>query len=130
VGKARGVPQAARVFVLYDQSLQQGVLNKAFMLTVIQGATTDVNVGPVAADITADGQWIAVKNYTEGFLWHRSPSQGIKAVFDATPIAPCTFTPDAAESLAFDYGGGRWNSLLSIRETDGGYPALHRLARG
>ena len=48
-------------------------------VTDVIGAGPNVGTGPVAADIAADGEWIVVKNYSEGFLWRRAKGQSVAA---------------------------------------------------
>lgn len=120
----------SRVFVLPDQDLATGRLNHAVHVTDVIGAGPNVGTGPVAADIAADGEWIVVKNYSEGFLWRRAKGQSVAEALAASPAAPCSVPVDAAESISFAYDrAGVWLGFLSLREDPDGSPPLHKIQR-
>jgi hypothetical protein len=120
----------SRVFVLPDQDLATGRLNHAVHVTDVIGAGPNVGTGPVAADIAADGEWIVVKNYSEGFLWRRANGQSVAEALGASPAAPCSVPVDAAESISFAYDrAGVWLGFLSLREDPDGSPPLHKIQR-
>lgn len=120
----------ARVFQLPESGLSTSKLNKAEAIGSITGASPGVQVGPVAADISADGRWIVVKNYAEGFLWRRGWKERISTTFADAPTAPCSVPVDNAEAIAFEYSSGAWNGFLSLREARRtGAPPLDRYPR-
>jgi len=125
-----GAAKRSRVFELRDQDLATGRQNRAVYVAAVIGAGPNVGTGPVAADIAADGEWIVVKNYSEGFLWRRARGQSVAEAFAASPAAPCTVAVDAAESISFAYDdAGVWLGFLSIREDSSGNPPLHKVQR-
>jgi len=127
--KVDGVAKVSRVFELKDQDLHTGVLNHAVHLTDVIGAGDGVGTGPVAADISRDGSWIVLKNYREGFLWHRGRSQSVTQALATLPVAPCRVEVDGSESIAFGYRDDVWTQFLSLREDPAGSPPLHVLQR-
>lgn len=90
--------------------------------------------GPTAADISPDGEWIAVKRLDEVFMWHRTGT--VEETLHPMARAPCTGrtgsggVPDAddGESFAFDIDAtgavvGMWSTLDT---PDHPNPPLHR----
>lgn len=125
-----GVEKVSRVFEIKDQDLVPVDLNQAVHVANVVGAGDGVGTGPVAADISADGEWILVKNYSEGFLWRRPRQQNVIQTLREAPSAPCDVPVDAAESVAFGYSpSGVWLDVLSLRESKDGNPPLHVLER-
>jgi len=128
--KVDEVSKVSRVFQLAAQDLVTGTLNRAVHIADVVGAGDGVGMGPVAADIATDGEWIVVKNYSEGFLWRRARGQSIGEALRETPVAPCAVVVDAAESLTFAYNDkGVWIGFLSLREDPMGSPPLHQVQR-
>ncbi len=124
-----GVPRISRVFQLKDRELRTGEVNHAVNIADPIGASDDVGTGPVAADISRDGNWIVVKNYEEGFLWPRGNAQTIHQALSSAPAAPCRVTVDGSESITFEYRDGRWAGVLSLKEDRGGDPPLRSVHR-
>jgi hypothetical protein len=125
-----GNAHRARVFVLRPGRLRARRVNAARQVASIVGSSAGT-VGPVAADISRDGTWIAVKNYRRGWLWHRAAGTSVAAVFTTHPSAPCSMPVGRGESIAFGYGpAGRWRRTFSVRERAGGYPPLMVTPRG
>lgn len=127
--KVDGVPKISRVFELKDQDLHTSVVNHAVHVTDVIGAGAGVGTGPVSADVSRDGSWIVLKNYLEGFIWHRGRSQSVTRALAASLSAPCRVEVDGSESIAFGYRDGVWTQLLSLREDPVGSPPLHVLQR-
>jgi hypothetical protein len=123
-----GVPGIARFFQLKDQKMRTGELNHAVNVANPVAAGEGVGTGPVAADVSRDGGWIAVKNYQEGFLWPRGRAQTVAEALAASP-APCRFVVDGSEALTFEYGSTVWTGLLSLKEDRGGDPPLRSVDR-
>jgi hypothetical protein len=125
-----GASKRSRVFELADQDLMSGTQNRARHVADVVGAGAGVGTGPVSADIAADGEWIVVKNYAEGFLWRRAKGQGVAEAMASAPAAPCSVVVDAAEAIAFTYNDtGVWVGFLSLREDPDGNPPLHQVQR-
>ena len=125
-----GVAKVSKGFELKDQDLIQGSLNRAVHLVNIIGGGEGVGTGPVSADITANGEWIVVKNYVEGFLWRRPLNTTVTETLNASPGAPCEVAVDAAEAVGFGYSSkGVWVDVLSLRESRDGSPPLRALQR-
>lgn len=124
-----GAPRISRVFQLRDQDLRTGEVNHAVNVADPTGASDGVGTGPVAADISRDGNWIVVKNYEEGFLWPRGDSQTVPQALASAPLAPCRVVVDGSESLTFEYRNGRWAGVLSLKEDRGGDPPLRSVSR-
>ena len=122
-----GVSGIARVFLLRNQDLQSGTLNHAINVANPLGASAGVGTGPVAADISRDGRWIAVKNYQEGFLWPRARSETVAHALSGP--APCGFVVDGSEALSFEYESTAWTGLLSLKEDRDGEPPLRSVDR-
>ncbi len=122
-------PRTHNIFILWKH-LATGTLNRAVHVTDVIGAGPNVGTGPVAADIAADGEWIVVKNYSEGFRWRRAKGQSVAEALAASPAAPCSVPVDAAESISFAYDeNGVWLGFLSLREDPAGSPPLHKIQR-
>lgn len=125
-----GTDKVSRGFQLKDQDLVEGSLNRAAHVTNIIGGGDGVGTGPVSADITANGEWILIKNYAEGFLWHRPQNTTVSQALNASPTAPCQVPVDAAEAVAFGYSSKSiWVDILSLRESRDGSPPLRALQR-
>jgi hypothetical protein len=120
-----GDADRARVFMLRPGHLRSGVVNEANQVTSITGSTGGAAAGPVGADISRDGTWIVVKNYVDGWLWHRGARRSVVQTFAADPTGPCSVPVDRAEGIAFGYSmSGRWRRFFSVKERMGGNPPL------
>jgi hypothetical protein len=109
-------------------ALRSGRLNHAKQVATLTAATDGHGVGAVSADIARDGRWIVVKNYGQGFLWHRDPHGPAWTAFRRHPVAPCRVPVDSAEAITFSYtDGGRWNGFWSVTETGSPPPPLRHL---
>jgi hypothetical protein len=109
-------------------ALRGGRLNHAKQVATLTAATEGHGVGAVSADITRDGRWIVVKNYGQGFLWHRDPHRPAWTAFRRHPVAPCRVPVDSAEAITFSYTDrGRWNGFWSVTETGSPPPPLRHL---
>jgi hypothetical protein len=125
-----GVDKVSRVFELKDQDLVEDELNRAVHVANVIGAGEGVGTGPVAADISATGEWILLKNYVEGFLWRRARNTTVTETLTSAPAAPCDVPVDAAEAVGFGYApNGVWIDVLSLRESKDGSPPLRVLER-
>jgi hypothetical protein len=121
-----GMPDRARVFVLRPSHLRAAAINRANQVTSITGSGGGTAAGPVAADISRDGAWIVVKNYVDGWLWHRASRQSVAQTFTADATGPCSVPVDRAEGIAFGYSSsGRWRRFFSVKERVGGNPPLN-----
>lgn len=68
----------------------------------ITGNSSGTGYGPTAADLSADGTTLAIKNYTETFVWKFTETSSIAAVLKAQPTSPCTAKTGRGEAIAFD----------------------------
>ena len=123
-----GHANRVRVFRMRVGALHGGRLNHAKQVATLTAATDGHGVGAVSADIARDGRWIVVKNYSQGFLWHRDPHRPAWTAFRRHPVAPCRVPVDSAEAITFSYtDGGRWNGFWSVTETGSPPPPLRHL---
>jgi hypothetical protein len=121
-----GTPDRARVFVLRPRRLRATIVNRANQVTSITGSGGGTAAGPVGADISRDGDWVVVKNYVDGWLWHRTSGRSVVRTFADEPTGPCSVPVDRAEGIAFGYGrSGRWRRFFSVEERMGGTPVLN-----
>ncbi len=94
--------------------------------------TTAYAYGPTAADITSNGNWIAIKHLDEVMMWPRSTT--VVRSFRSSPTAPCNTsipgsvpTADVGESLAFDQdaAGAVMGAYSTLDSPDAPNPPLH-----
>ncbi len=55
----------------------------------VKGQFTESTFGITAADISADGTIIAIKNSEETFYWVRDPNESVRSTFDNDHVPPC-----------------------------------------
>ena len=121
-----GNAHRARVFLLRPDHLHATRVNQAQQVTSITGSSGGAAAGPVGADISRNGAWIVVKNYVDGWLWHRGARRSIVQTFVADPTGPCSVPVDGAEGIAFGYRvSARWRRFFSVKERMGGNPPLN-----
>ncbi|MEO8475509.1 MAG: hypothetical protein ABI572_00475 [Actinomycetota bacterium] len=99
----------------------------------ITGRLTTTNAyGPTAADITSNGNWIAMKHLDEVMMWPRSAT--VVRSFRSSPTAPCNTsiagsvpTADVGESLAFDQdaAGAVMGAYSTLDSPNAPNPPLH-----
>jgi hypothetical protein len=123
-----GHANRVRAFRMRVGALRGGLLNHAKQVATLTAATEGHGVGAVSADIARDGRWIVVKNYGQGFLWHRDRHGPAWTAFRRHPVAPCRVPVDSAEAISFSYTDrGRWNGFWSVTETGSPPPPLRHL---
>jgi hypothetical protein len=65
----------------------------------------------VAADISADGRELLVKNYTHVFYWRKEPNEPIPSVLERDPLSLPYTTEPQGEAITFDRAGGGYFTL-------------------
>jgi hypothetical protein len=65
----------------------------------------------VAADISADGREILVKNYTHVFYWQKEPDESIPSALKREPYSLPYTTEPQGEAIAFDRAGEGYFTL-------------------
>ena len=78
-------------------TLTPGVVNLAVRISSVVSGT------PVAADISADGQWILIKGGSTAQIWPRNGT--VEQTLDASPTSPCKAKVGPGESLAWSTEG-------------------------
>ena len=104
------------------------------MVAKVTGRLTSTYAyGPTAADVTSDGNWIAIKHLDEVMMWPRSGT--LVKSFRTWPTAPCNSTvpgsvpvADEGESIAFDLDatGVVTGAYSTLDSPDAPNPPLHR----
>jgi hypothetical protein len=103
--------KSAWVFQVSAGDMNKTSVVTAQPVTQITGNTNGLGVGPTAADISPDGTTLAIKNYTETFIWRFTATSSIPAVLKAQPTAPCTVKAGLGEAITFD-----GQDLLTVEE--------------
>ncbi len=94
-------------------------VRKAAIATYVRGKFAADTFGILAADISADGTIIALKNTDETFYWVKKPGDSVVTVFEQAHDAPCQVPPGSngvtmkGEGLAI---GPTSDRFVSIRE--------------
>ncbi|MFO7256146.1 MAG: hypothetical protein DIU61_000540 [Bacteroidota bacterium] len=65
----------------------------------------------VAADISADGREILIKNYTHVFYWRKEPDEPIPSTLERQPFSLPYTTEPQGEAVAFDRAGKGYFTL-------------------
>ncbi len=100
VAKALDPSKRSTVYVVPRTKLRAGASVVATIIGTLTGAV-NAKVGPTAADVSADGRWLVVKNPSETFLWWRAPGQTLAALLATQPLAPCRFASGPGEAIGF-----------------------------
>jgi len=80
-----------------------------------------------AADISADGQMIALRTYNRGYLWRRNPEETLASALARPPCPIDVAEEPQGEAIAFDPAAPRLITLSESREHGGGGVPIHSL---
>lgn len=104
VEKALGEGNTSMMWRLPADALRDDATVEAEPVATI--VTADVSqVGPTAADISADGTLVMVKNLRETFVWLRPPDTTVHDLLSITPEAECRVDAGPGEAAAFSPDG-------------------------
>lgn len=77
----------------------------------ITGNSNGNGYGPTAADLSADGTTLVIKNYSETFEWRFKAGSSIPDVLAKRPTSNCVIKAGAGEGITFD-----GTDLLTVEE--------------
>jgi hypothetical protein len=106
--------RSAWVFQISADDMRSTGTATAKPIVQITGNSSGRGVGPTGADLSADGTTLAVKNYSETFVWKFTPESSIAAVLQKQPTATCTVKAGLGEAITFD-----GPALLTVEEGSG-----------
>ncbi len=80
-----------------------------------------------AADISPDGERIALRTYNRGYLWRRDAEESLASALARPPCPIDVAAEPQGEAIAFDPGATRLITVSESREHGGGGVPIHSL---
>ena len=110
--------------------LQTGrTMDLALVCSLDLASATGLSLGLVTGgDISADGQWLVLRTYTDAFLWHRQPGRSIEETLRAAPCRIPLVAEPQGEAIAWAPDNRGYFTM-----SEGSKPHIHffeRLPRG
>jgi hypothetical protein len=103
--------QLAWVFQITAEDMKKTSTVTAEPIVQITGNTNGKGYGPTGADLSRDGTTLAIKNYTETFVWRFTATSPIAEVLSKQPSSSCVVKAGRGEAITFDN-----QDLLTVEE--------------